>query len=136
MKRPHILDASALLDLVQDGPGSAEVEALLLEARATSTPLLMSVVNWGEVYYLLLERHGEENARSVLAQLSKLAIVLVDVDITQAMRAGELRVRHKLPYVDSLAAALAVLRSGVLVTRDRDFKALGHHANILWLRRS
>jgi predicted nucleic acid-binding protein len=136
MKRPHVLDASALLDLVQDGPGSAKVEALLLEARATSTPLLMSVVNWGEVYYLLLERHGEENARNVLAQLSKLSIQLIDVDVTQALRAGELRVRHKLPYVDSLAAALAILRSGVLVTRDRDFEVLGRNARILWLARS
>ena len=136
MNKPYVLDASAVLNLLAGEPGAGRIEQLLREADRLRTPLLASVANWGEVFYLSWQRHGEQSAREVLGDLSRLPIRVVPVDLTQAIRAGELKALHKIPYVDCLAAALAILQQATLVTSDRDFEKLGRHFPILWIARS
>lgn len=106
----YLLDASAALDFLEDGPGAERIEQLMREARRSSTPMLMSVLNWGELFYPSWQRRGEESAKSTLADLSRLPIELVPVDTSQVLKAGEFKVVHKIPYVDCVAAALSVLR--------------------------
>jgi predicted nucleic acid-binding protein len=50
------------------------------------------------------------------------------------MSAADVRVRYKLYYADAFAAALAIERKATLVTRDSDFRCLGHGFPILWLK--
>ncbi len=57
------------------------------------------------------------------------------MDLAQALKAGELKALHKIPYVDCLAAALAILQHATLVTSDRDFEKLGRHFPVLWIAR-
>ena len=135
MSKTYVLDANALLDLLANGPGAERVEHLLKAARP-ATPLLVSAVNWGEVFYISWQRHGEESARQTLADLLQLPIRVVPVDVPQVLRAGELKAVHKIPYVDCLAAALAALNQATLVTSDRDFEKLGRHFPVLWIARS
>jgi predicted nucleic acid-binding protein len=135
MSRAYVLDASAALDFVEDGAGAARMEQLFRDARDTGTPALMSVANWGEVFYHAWQRHGEESARRTLANLSRLSLELVTVDAPQVLQAGEIKARHKIPYVDCLAASLAMMRQAVLVTGDRDFEKLGRRVQILWIAR-
>jgi predicted nucleic acid-binding protein len=133
MNQTFVLDANALLNLLMNAPGARRVEQLILEAHRLNTPLLVSVANWGEVFYLSWQRHGEQVARETMANLSRLPIEIVPLDLSQAIKAGELKARHHIPYVDCLAAALAALQLGTLVTSDRDFKKLGRHFPILWI---
>jgi predicted nucleic acid-binding protein len=135
VSKSFVLDASAVLDFVEDGPGAKRVEQLFKEALHERARVLMSVVNWGEVFYHSLQRDGEESARRLLANLSRLPLELVPVDIHQALQAGEIKARHKIPYVDCLAAGLALLHRSVLVTSDRDFEKLGRRVEILWIER-
>ena len=51
------------------------------------------------------------------------------------MKAGELKAVHKIPYVDGIVAALAVLQQATLVTSERDFEKLGSHFPVLWISR-
>jgi predicted nucleic acid-binding protein len=134
MSRTYVLDANALLDLLVNGPGAERVEHLLKSARP-ATPLLVSAVNWGEVFYISWQRHGEESAKQTLADLLQLPIRIVPVDVPQVLKAGELKAVHKIPYVDCLAAALAALNQATLVTSDRDFEKLGRRFPILWIAR-
>src|ERR1019366_173467 len=135
MIKTYVLDANALLDLLVNGPGAERVERLIKGAQP-ATPLLVSAVNWGEVFYLSWQRHGEESARQTLADLVHLPIRIVPVDVPQVLKAGELKAGHKIPYVDSLSAALATLNQAPLVPSDRDFEKLGRHFPILWIARS
>jgi predicted nucleic acid-binding protein len=135
MSKTYVLDANALLDLLANGPGAERVEHLLRSARP-ATPLLVSAVNWGEVFYISWQRHGEESARQTLADLLQLPIRVVPVDVPQVLKAGELKAVHKIPYLDCLAAALAALNQATLVTSDRDFEKLGRHFPVLWIGRS
>jgi len=135
MTKTYVLDASALLDFVEAGPGFVKVEELLQSALRNQALVLTSVLNWGEVFYLLWQRRGEEKARQTIANLSRLPLQIVVVDFFQALQAGELKALHKIPYVDCMTAALAILHQAVLVTSDRDFEKLGRHFPILWIAR-
>ena len=135
MTKTYVLDANAVLDLIEAGPGFGKVERLLQAALQNEVSVLVSVLNWGEVFYLLWQRRGEEKARQMIASLSRLPLQIVSVDFSQALQAGELKAVHRIPYVDCVAAALALLRKAVLVTSDRDFEKLGRHFPILWLAR-
>jgi hypothetical protein len=46
MERRYLLDANAVLDYVDDGPGAERMEQLLLAAQRQDRFLLMSLVNW------------------------------------------------------------------------------------------
>ncbi len=133
MSKTYVLDANAVLDFVESGPGSRKVERLLHEALRRENLVLMSVMNWGEVFYILWQRRGEEKARQTMASLSPFPLQIVSVDVIQALKAAEIKALHKLAYVDCVAAALAELREAVLVTSDRDFEKLGRRVQVLWI---
>ena len=136
MTKTYVLDANAVLDLIEAGPGFERVEQVLQSALRNQVSILISVLNWGEVFYLLWQRRGEDKARQTIAKLSRLPVQIVTVDFPQAMKAGELKAVHKIPYVDCVTAALAVLNQAVLVTSDRDFEKLGRQFPILWIARA
>jgi predicted nucleic acid-binding protein len=136
MDKTYVLDASAVLHFVDDDTGAERVERLLQEAAHRNAPLLISVANWGEVFYHAWQQRGEETAQRTMANLARLPLDLVAVDVAQAMKAGELKAVHKIPYVDCMAAALATVRQATLVTSDRDFEKLGRRLPILWIAHS
>jgi len=133
--KKYVFDANAVLDLIEAGPGWRKVESLLQSARQQVSLVSISALNWGEVFYLLWQRRGEETARRTTAGLSRLPIEIVPVDLAQAMKAGELKAIHKIPYVDCIAAALSTLQRATLVTSDRDFEKLGRQFPVLWISR-
>lgn len=61
--RRYVLDANALIGFFEARRGSAEkVRHLLGEAARQDLPLLMSAVNWGEVFYTEWRARGEAKA--------------------------------------------------------------------------
>jgi ribonuclease VapC len=134
--RGYVLDANAVFAYLEAGEGSGKIEQLLAEASRRQLLLYLSVLNLAEVYYLTWRRTGEENARRAVTSVSRMPIQIVSVDLSQALKAGELKARHNIPYVDSIAAALASLQQATLVTSDRDFEKLGKHFPIFWLPHS
>jgi predicted nucleic acid-binding protein len=131
--KTYVLDASALMAFFEDRPGADKVEELLAKAAEAKRPLLMSVINWGEVYYSVWRARGEKAADAKLHEIAQLPIELVDVDAELARLAAALKAQHNLPYADCFAAALAASRKAALVTRDKDFGRLERFARIEWL---
>lgn len=133
MSKSYVRDANAVLDFVEDGPGGKRVEPLLNDALHGRSRVLMSVVNWGEVFYHSWQEQGEECARRTLAGLSRLPSNWFP--LTGAIAAGrEIKARHKIPYDNCIAAGLAILQEAVLVTSDRDFEKRGRRVEILRIR--
>lgn len=116
--RIHVLDASALYRFISKGDGSHIVDDLLKQAVVVSMPLLMSAVNWGEVYYSLVKRVGLVKTDNMLAEMvARVPISLVSVTPEDAVRAARLKAQYHLPYADAFAAALTGSQR-VLVTAD------------------
>jgi predicted nucleic acid-binding protein len=133
--KTYVLDANAILDYVQDGPGAATMERVLREAFRRDATLMISVINLGEVFCWFWRNKGEQRARQTIDDLSLLPLQIIPVDLPQALKAGELKALHKIPYVNCVAASLALQQNATLVTSDRDFEKLGRHFPILWIAR-
>jgi predicted nucleic acid-binding protein len=124
--RRYVLDANALIAFFENRPGAAQkVRHLPDESVRLDLPLLMSAVNWGEVFHIAWRRHGEVKAWEAEARLQEMPVALISVDRERASRAGALKQEHSLGYADAFAAELAMERSAWLVTADTEFSKVG-----------
>ena len=132
--KTYVFDASALFAFLQQKPGARKVNELLKEAMRGRAEIFMSAVNYGEVYGGVLREHGPDRARAIMQAVQPLPIRLVDVTPPRTFLAAEVKLKYKLYYVDSFAAALAIEHKATLVTSDSDFRRLGHNFPTLWLK--
>lgn len=130
MKR-YVLDASAVLAFFQDEPGAEKVQELLTRAGQAERPLLMSVVNWGEVIYVVWQRRGEEAARERMRAMARYPLEIVAADPETTLLAATLKAQHKLSYVDCFAAAVALAKKATLVTTDQDFAGVRDELDVV-----
>jgi predicted nucleic acid-binding protein len=135
MSKTYVLDANAVLGLLTASPAANRVERLIKDTSQLVNSPIISVANLGEVFYITWLRHGDATARRTMDQLQQLPLHIVPLDLAQALKAAEIKAVHGIPYVDCMAAALAALRGGTLVTSDRHFERLGRHFPILWIPR-
>lgn len=134
--RRFVFDANALISLLENRAGTGpRVRRLLEEASESQTPVLLSAVNWGEVFYIAWRLHGETKARHTEALLRQLPIAVIAADLNRATRAGALKQKYNLGYADAFAAELATEQQAWLVTADPEFSNLGKNLLIYALPR-
>src|SRR6476661_413775 len=134
--RRYVLDANALIGFFEGRPGVSEkVQRLLGDALRQDSPLLMSAVNWGEVFYMEWRYRGEGMAREAERTLQQMPIAVIPADRERATRAGTLKQRHGLGYADAFAAELAMERGAWLVTADPEFSRVGRGLSVYSLPR-
>jgi predicted nucleic acid-binding protein len=131
--KEYVLDANAVLRYfgVSEGQGANKVRALFEQAERGQAHLSMSVVNLGEVLYVLLKYVGEQRARHYVQVLQHVA-TMVEADAAQALGAAEMKHKYKLGYADSFAAMLAVTLKATLVSADPGFERVGK--TLKWIR--
>ncbi|HMR99207.1 MAG TPA: type II toxin-antitoxin system VapC family toxin [Anaerolineales bacterium] len=134
MQNSVVLDAYAILAFFQNEPGADSVRKLILEAVDDRLHLAMSVVNAGEVWYSLARRHSTETADAYMREIQSMPIEIVEVDWDLARQAALYKMKGNISYADCFAAALTKLRSGELVTGDKEFKSLASEIKITWLK--
>lgn len=135
-RRRYVLDANALIGFFEGRQtASGKVRQFMSEALRLELPLLMSAVNWGEVFYMEWRYHGEATARTIETDLHRLPIAVIGVDLERATRAAALKQKHNLGYADAFAAELAIERGAWLVTADPEFSKLGKALSVYPLPR-
>jgi predicted nucleic acid-binding protein len=129
-----ILDSGAVIAYLEGEPAAGDVEAIIEEAHDAGVPLLMTVINAGEVWYSVAKaksvKHADEN---VFEDLGDLGIILVDVNWNLTRQAAAFKSRGRIAYADCFAAALARQKDAPLVTGDPEFKLLEPEISILWV---
>jgi predicted nucleic acid-binding protein len=131
-----VLDSWALIAFLEDEPAADAVEKLLAQAAAEKHKLLLSVVNWGEIYYNTMREVSQKAAEQQARAIATLPIEIVGVgdDLTIARQAAIYKATHKMSDADCFAAALARIRNCELLTGDPEFKALEKEIKINWLK--
>ncbi|WP_062212850.1 type II toxin-antitoxin system VapC family toxin [Aureimonas sp. AU12] len=128
MAQRYVLDASALLCLLNEEDGAEHVEASLDGS-------VISAVNFSEVVAKIVERGGTRDLAA--AMLDPLHMQIVNFDQSQALCAGELRQVTRtagLSFGDRACLALAVARDMPALTTDRAWAALELDLQIELLR--
>ena len=129
-----VLDSWAIMSYLQGEPSAEKVADIIADAHEDRVPLLMSVVNAGEVWYIIARRTSEAEADRSIRQLEQLGIDMVDADWEIAHEAGGFKAKHKMSFADCFAAALAKQQKAHLVTGDPEFKQVEADVTISWLK--
>jgi predicted nucleic acid-binding protein len=129
----RVLDAYSLIAYLEGETGKDRMIDIIRDARDTGRDLLLSVVNWGEVYYITLRETGPKQAETVSHVISTLPIQLIPADLDLARQVAKFKAKKKMSYANCFAAALAKLRNAELVTGDEDFRQVEGEVKILWL---
>ena len=128
-----VLDSWAVLAYLEDEDSGQKVADLISDAHEHGVPLLMSVVNVGEVWYILAREVSEAEADKGVDGLRQLGIEFVDVDWRLTRQAGTYKSKNRMSYADCFAAALAKEHKAELVTGDKEFKQVESDIRIRWL---
>lgn len=133
-KKPKaiVLDSWAVMAYLEDEPAAEQVANIIADAHEDNTPLLMSVVNLGEVWYIIACEASEADAERSILDLGQLGIEVVPADWPLTREAAGFKARHKMSYADCFAAALARQKKAHLVTGDREFAQVEQEVQIIW----
>ena len=133
--KPHalVLDSWAALAYLQGEPAAEKMGELVADAIERDIPLYMSVINAGEVWYILAREISPVAADSAIGDIRGWGVEFVDADWALTQAAADLKSRHRLSYADAFAAALSKARHGNLVTGDSEFKPLETKIKMQWL---
>lgn len=129
-----VLDSWALIAFFEDEPAAEAVEKILEQAAAEKHKLLISVVNWGEVYYNTMREVSETAAEQKLKEIAAMPIEVVGVDQHLAKQAAHYKALHRMSYADCFGAALAKIKNAEFVTGDPEFKEVEKEIKINWLK--
>jgi len=132
--RAVVFDSWAIMAYLEGETSAERVADIMADAHEEDVPLLMSVVNAGEVWYILAREVSVAEADRSLHQLKQLGIKLVDADWDLAHEAAGFKSKHKMSFADCFAAALARQKNANLITGDQEFKQVQKEISITWLR--
>jgi len=128
-----VFDSWAVIAYLEDEPAAEHIADVIADAHDDGIPLFMCVVNAGEVWYIIAREASVSDADRSIKELRQLGIEFVDADWTLAHEAGGFKSKHKMPYADCFAAALAKQKKALLLTGDPEFRRVETQITIDWL---
>jgi ribonuclease VapC len=134
-KKPKAIafDSWAVLAYLEGEPSAKKVADHIADAHEQDIPLFISVVNAGEVWYIIAREASVTDADRSITELRHLGVDFVDADWTLAHDAGEFKSKYKMSFADCFAAALAKQKKALLLTGDPEFKQVETLITIDWL---
>jgi PIN domain nuclease of toxin-antitoxin system len=126
----YILDACALIALLNEEEGKDKIDDLFNQAKAGKITLCMSIINLLEVYYGFIGVDGPDRANEILAPIDETPLCIID-SISQPVyrEAARFKSTYKgsktessLSLADAIGLATAIDMKGVFVTADGGFK--------------
>lgn len=135
-KKPKsiVLDSWAVIAYLEGEEAAEKVADIIADAHENQIPLLISVVNAGEVWYIVARETSVTDADVSIKQLRDLGVQFVDADWELAKSAGYFKSRNKMSFADCFAAALARQKKAHLITGDLEFRQVSAEVAITWLR--
>ena len=131
--KDFVLDSYALLSYCEGEPGARDVAGFFKKALSNRARLYLSVVNWGEMYYIALREGGIDRAELYRVTISRYPVQILHADLDHTLQAAKFKSTFKISYADAFAAALAKLRNATLITGDSEFAPLEKEIKIHWI---
>lgn len=128
-----VLDSFAVMAHFQAESGGEKVLELLEKAGKREVEVVISLINVGEVAYLVRRERGKEQAEALINDLRSLPITFYEITEERIFAAAWLKADYPISYADAFAASLAIELKGELITGDPEFKLLGKMLPLFWL---
>jgi len=133
MIRKVVFDAYAILALIENDTGAQIVADMLADKEIA---IFLSAINFGEIYYIILRRNGEQAAEEVVQSiLLEESLSIVEMPWPRVKEAARIKSQGGLSYADAFALSLAKEFHAPLVTGDPEIRNLAQHigVEIIWL---
>lgn len=102
-------------------PVMTRFDELIHLAMMGEVQLLISNINFGEIYYNSCKEWGENRADEICEEFDGLPIRIVHPSAGGVLAAARVKARYNFPYADSFAVVLALDYGASIVTGDPDF---------------
>jgi predicted nucleic acid-binding protein len=134
-RRPKaiVLDSWAIIAYLEGEPAAERVAEHIAEAHENDIPIFTSVVNAGEVWYIIARETSVADADRSITEMRHLGVMFVDVGWPLALQAASFKSKHKMSFADCFAAALAKEKKALLLTGDPEFKQVEPEITVDWL---
>ena len=129
----HVLDSYAMISFLQREKGFETVKQAMEKAVQKGVKTLMTMVNWGEVYYIIKREEGVHVAEAMVEIIDTLPVELLPASKELARHAAMLKADKKMSYADCFAAAAAIMNKATLITGDKEFREVEKVVTIEWI---
>lgn len=134
MTSRYVVDSFAWITLLQKEPDWETMQEFFRKAKAGRISLYMSLINFGEIVYLVERRLGLSAAHQFLGKAKIAPIELVPATYQRVIEAAHIKASYPMSYADAFAAALAQEFDAAMLTGDPEFRAVEHLIELHWLR--
>jgi predicted nucleic acid-binding protein len=132
--KTRVLDSHALLAYFERETGWDRVADYLQDAADGNCRLVMSVVNWGEVYYITLREYGRVHVERVMHAMDNMPVEILDAGREVTLEAARFKARGGLSYADSYVCGLAkVIKGAEIITGDPEFRGVEGIVRVRWI---
>jgi len=133
MNSTIVLDSFALLSFFHKEPGWEKMQKVFYELSSSRQKAHLSLINWGEFYYIIKRRVGKRKAEEALVLLEQLPVTILSVDERLVKEAAEVKSDYAVSYADAFCIATAQRSNGQILTNDPEFKLVKHIVTVAWL---
>ena len=132
--KKYVFDSYALIAFFERELGASIVEKVLKELSNNEAKAWLSIINWGEIYYVTYRSYGEAKAKETIQWIEESPLTLIDANKALTWEAAQLKAKYPMAYADCFALALAKQKEAKLLTGDPEFKKVKENIKIIWLK--
>ena len=129
----YILDSFAVLAYLRGEQAGKRVREVLDLANSGECRIMFSLINLGEVVYLIERRNGVARAQEILILLQHEPIDFIEADRASILAAAHIKANYSLSFAEAFVVAAAQAYSGTVLTGDREFQAVENLVSVEWL---
>ena len=133
MSAKIVLDSFALVSFFHKEPGWKMVKEIFYSLSSENQQAILSIINWGEFYYIVKRRVGQKNADETLALLEQLPVTILSVDDDLVKEAADIKADFAVSYADAFCIATAQRSEAEILTNDPEFKLVEHLVKVKWI---
>jgi predicted nucleic acid-binding protein len=134
VKKPaFVLDSYSLLAYFQGEPSALKVKEILRLAQNKHAAVFLSLINLGEIIYMIGRKQGWDNAVEIQKKVLMLPIQMGEVTMERVLSAARVKAICPISYADAFAVALAQEMHATVITGDQEFRRVEAMVKVLWL---
>jgi ribonuclease VapC len=122
-----------MMAYLENEAAADQVEDLLERAEERASTVHMSLINLGEIAYIVERRRGIDRCGEMLDELAAFPITFEAVTRDRVLAAAHIKARYALSYADAFAVALAQELDAEIVAGDPEFRQVENLVSTLWL---
>ena len=128
-----VFDAFAILTLLEKKKGYELVKEYLEKSNKVKLQVFMNLINWGEVYYILMKKGKMADAEELWEGRRYYPIVFAEPTARRIKLASIIKSSYPISYADAFSIALARELNAKVITGDDEFKRVDG-LGIIWIK--